>query len=566
MYKVPETADYKEQILPEYKNNPLIEALPMIQTMDEFITSVSCYPAFSKSERNLDASLRLHCVYRILDYFQPLSSHIELEQKISRVIRRGYLYRNPLDPQYNSRINQLNRVLRNSDKNKFQEVESVITAPSSASSFTMIGVSGVGKSTGINSVLNLYPQVILHQDYKGNPLNSFQVTWIKIDCPHAGSLKGLCTDFFIEIDKLLGTNYHAKFPSRRLSEDAMLAEVGLIASNHHLGLLVVDELQDLSTAKSGGAEKVLNFFSKLVSTLGLPVIRIGTNKARSILQGDFRHGRRAVGEGSMYWDRMKFETDEEIELWNFFIQGFFKFQWTQKPIPYDDNIGSILYHESQGVVDIAIKLFMIAQWRAIATGIETISAEIIEKVAQDSLHFVRPMLDALKSGEQRLIDKYSDIRFDYEDEIFQTYKEKLEKDIKRKLEGLRNLQTNSNDIPTILNQIIYNLLELGIPPASAKSLAEYVIATRKSEVNISDLTTEAFKMALQGEVPKAAEKNETSVSKTVKQKRKKNYVSGDLRLILDEAKKMRLPAYEMLKQNSIVKSPVIDFYDYQQAC
>lgn len=290
MYKVPETADYKEQILPEYKNNPLIEALPMIQTMDEFITSVSCYPAFSKSERNLDASLRLHCVDRILDYFQPLSSHIELEQKISRVIRHGYLYRNPLDPQYNSRINQLNKVLRSSDKNKLLELENVITAPSSASGFTMIGVSGVGKSTGIKSVLKLYPQVILHQDYKGNPLNSFQITWIKIDCPHAGSLKGLCTDFFIEIDKLLGTNYHAKFPARRLSEDAMLAEVGLIASNHHLGLLVVDELQDLSTAKSGGAEKVLNFFSKLVSTLGLPVIRIGTNKARAILQGDFRTG------------------------------------------------------------------------------------------------------------------------------------------------------------------------------------------------------------------------------------------------------------------------------------
>lgn len=263
---------------------------------------------------------------------------------------------------------------------------------------------------------------------------------------------------------------------------------------------------------------------------------------------------------------MKFETDEEIALWNFFIQGFFKFQWTRNPIPYDDDIASALYHESQGVIDIAIKLFMIAQWRAIATGVETISVEIVEKVAQDSLHFVRPMLDALKSGEQSLIDKYSDIRFDYEDEIFQTYKEKLEKDIKRKLESLRNLQTSSNDIPTMLNQIIYNLLELGIPPANAKSLAEYVIATRKSEANISELTTEAFKMALQGGVTKTAEKNEINVSKTVKQKRKKSYISGDLRLILDEAKKMRLSGYEMLKQNGIVKSPLADFYDYSEAC
>ena len=45
---------------------------------------------------------------------------------------------------------------------------------------------------------------------------------------------------------------------------------------HCLGLLVIDEIQHLNQAKSGGAEKMLNFFLQLMNTLGLPVVLIGT--------------------------------------------------------------------------------------------------------------------------------------------------------------------------------------------------------------------------------------------------------------------------------------------------
>jgi AAA domain len=563
---IPEIAKYKEQALLEYQGNPLIEALPNILNINEFTKLVSTKPLFATSERDLDASVRLHHIYRVLDYFQPFSAHFELEQKISRVIRRGYLHRNPLNPDYANKLSQINYLLKNSGKNSFDNLGSLIKTPSSATAFTMIGVSGVGKSTGVERILNLYPQVILHREHNGNPLHCFQIPWIKINCPHAGSLKALCTDFFIEVDRLLGTNYHLKFPSQNVSEDTMLAEMGLIAGNHNLGLLAVDELQDLSTSKSGGIDKMLNFFSKLVSQLGLPVIRIGTNKARSIMQGDLRHGRRAVGEGSMFWDRVKLKTEEDEELWHFFIKGFFKFQWTKKPTPYTNDFSLVLYNESQGIFDIALKLFMIAQWRAIATGIETISIEMVEKVAQDSLHFVRPMLDALKSGNQKLIDKYSDIRLDCDDEIFKDFKEKINKSIIKKLQSMRDLQESTEDIPNVLNKVIYNLLELGIPPKNAKSLAEEVIINRKSEVNVAELTTEAYKMALRGEGAKLSESSVKEPVKPEKLKKKKSYIDGDLRFISDEAKKLKLPVYEVLQQNSVIKSPIVDFYKNRKIC
>jgi hypothetical protein len=531
---IPEIAEYKEQALLEYQGNPLIEALPNILNINEFTKLVSAKPLFANSERNLDASVRLHHVYRVLDYFQPFSVHVELEQKISRVIRRGYLHRNPLNPDYAFKLNQINYLLKSTKKNSLNNLCNLVKTPSSATAFTMIGVSGVGKSTGIERILNLYPQVILHREHNGNPLHCFQ-------------------------DRLLGTNYHHKYPSQNINVDTMLAEMGLVAGNHNLGLLAVDEIQDLSTAMSGGVEKMLNFFSTLVSDLGLPVIRIGTTKARSLMEGDFRHGRRAVGEGSMFWDRVQLITEEDEELWHFFVKGFFKFQWTKKPISYSKDFSLVLYNESQGVYDIALKLFMIAQWRAIATGIESISIEMVEKVAQDSLHFVRPMLDALKSGNQKLIEKYSDIRLDYEDEIFKDFKEKINNSILKKLQSIRELQESTDDIPIVLNKVIYNLLDLGIPPQNAKALAEEVIINRKSEANVAELTAEAYKMALRGEGAKLTESSVKETVKPEKLKKKKSYIDGDLRFIFDEAKKLRLPVYEVLQQNSVIKSPFADF-------
>ncbi len=93
-----EVAKYNDQPLVEYKGNPLIEALPLILSKDEFVETVLEYPAFDKSERKLDSWVRLHCVERLARFFQPLERQIDLEQKVSRVLRQGYLARNPLAP------------------------------------------------------------------------------------------------------------------------------------------------------------------------------------------------------------------------------------------------------------------------------------------------------------------------------------------------------------------------------------------------------------------------------------------------------------------------------------
>ncbi len=85
-----------------------------------------------------------------------------------------------------------------------------------------------------------------------------------------------------------------------------------VASNQSLGVLVIDEIQNLSEAKSGGHRKMLNFFVQLINTIGLPVVLVGTYKAMSVLGSEFRQMRRGTGQGDLVWDPMA-----EDEVWQF---------------------------------------------------------------------------------------------------------------------------------------------------------------------------------------------------------------------------------------------------------
>ncbi len=247
MKSEPCEARYLPQVIDEYKGNPLIEALPPIYSSYETAKLLTVDPGYHEGEREFEAKYRFHCISRLFRYFQPLDTHIDIEQRISRAIRQGYVSKNPVTPSYAAGLVQGGEAIR--EKNI-----AAYSTNSTASGFTVIGMSGVGKTTAMEKVLSLYPQTILHTQYKKESLFLTQLVWAKIDCPFDGSLKGLCLSFFAYVDRILGTNYSKKFSSDRMTVDAALPRMAQIAMTHCLGLLVIDEIQHLSQAKSGGSE------------------------------------------------------------------------------------------------------------------------------------------------------------------------------------------------------------------------------------------------------------------------------------------------------------------------
>ncbi len=533
-------ARYIDQKLPEYNTNPLIQALPPILSSEEFIDKVTRTPDFDEQERQLEAHYRFHCIERLSRYFDPQNKTVELQKVINVLIMTGYLARNILTPDYANRSRQIYNAIKDGGGKNLQ---SYVNLPTSASGLTLIGPSGMGKSTNLHNILNLYPQVILHPNY-----SVYQIVWLKVDCPK--TLKGLCTDIFMTIDQLLGTTLFNKFNSSRSSEDYLLAQLAQIAHTHHLGVVVIDEIQNLVTTRRS-RDEILNFLVKLDNIIGIPVIRVGTNEAISILQGNFRNARRNTGEGSVIWDRMI--NDDE---WCFFLEGMWEYKWTKTPVFLSDEIKEVFYEESQGIIDIAVKLYKMLQWRAISIGgKEIITTELLRKVAKDGLYLVKPMLDAIRSGDKEWMIKYKDIAPLDTTEYQNKCRSELESKDLQEIRRLARKQQTYQKVSPKLNYVILELLKLEVEPAKAKECAEQVIVSSDEDADITLLTKKAYTLALQG-----GQVNESLVKANIsKAKLKPKYQGNDIRGIVENAKKEKKFAYDDLKLAGIIKNPVEDF-------
>lgn len=488
-------AFYRDQIIEDYRGNPFVEALPPIYSKEEVIDDIASYPVYSEEDRRLDDSIRIHLISQKLgNIFQPLIRHIELERKISIMIRNGYISRNPINKEYvESYINgykDINKIVYNKQENL-----------QTANSLSIIGMSGLGKTSSINRILNTIPQVIRHTYYKGKDFNIKQVTWIKIDCTYDGSVKGLLIEFFAKIDEILGTNYFDKYGTSKRTTDTLLSIMAQVCRNIGLGLLIIDEIQHLSRTKSGGADKMLNFFTTLVNVVGVPVIMVGTMAAKDILQSDFRMARRNLGsDGNVIWDRLKND-----ESWELLISTLWQYQYTKYHTELTKEISDLLYYESQGIIDIAIKIFSMAQIQAISTGKEEITVDIIKNVVNNSMSAVKPMLLALKSGDIRKIARFKDIcTEDYEDILKDKEKEidlkkrideyreaKRKKKLGKKEEALKKLvklDINKKKAIIAIDNILKNDSSIGVNKLVVEAIKEVdnIRLTDKKEVRFSD--------------------------------------------------------------------------------
>jgi hypothetical protein len=94
-----------------------------------------------------------------------------------------------------------------------------------------------------------------------------------------------------------------------------------------------------------------------------------------------------------------------------FTNTLWKLQYLQKRNPIlSDEIRDTWFDLSQGILDIVVKIFILAQLRALATGAETITVELLKRVYEDELKLVHPMLSALRSGIPERIAQFSAIK------------------------------------------------------------------------------------------------------------------------------------------------------------
>lgn len=546
-----EEAEYKEQKLSEYSENPFIEALPPIFSEDDVMDRFMVTPRITRQDKQSATNIRYHVLKRIKNFIQPLPIHFEVERRLSTLIRRGYLARNPLDKTFLERIRVLHQLRENEeDAHKYID-ERLNYIRSTADSLSIIGISGIGKTTAIERLLLMYPQVIKHEKYEEQPFNRTQIVWLKIDCPYDGSLSTLCKSFFKAIDDLLGTRYLEKFGYLNRVTSTMLLHMTSLASMYGIGVLVIDEIQHLLHAKND-QEEMLNFFVTLSNTVGIPTVLIGTSKAQQLFKGNFRQARRAASEGSIIWDRM----GEDSEEWEFFLETLWELQCLKTYSELTEDVKKTFYSECQGITSVAVNLFILAQERALydeSNEEERLNVRVLKKTAKEDMKIIQPMLNAIRKNDFRAMYQYEDIMINL-DELMQSHKQNTEYEGRIK----EAMKERKNTLAYKRQELIEGLSgEVGaIGIFDSLTVREIIKVTKKLVENMPIETDyNVLKAQL---IPQLIELNQK-----VKEKKQPTVTSDKVLLLLaarERALKQKKHPYEMLVKDNYIKNPMREFY------
>lgn len=404
-----EPARYKEQSIPAFRGNPWLEALPLMLSREEAKRLMARYPPYDPADRERPAEEREMLAAGLSMLLRhPLGVHVELESRLSRLIRWGYAARNPMDPTFQASVDARGNALEvvGKDENVVINARGVSGLQPAATGLTFLGTTGIGKTVGTEMTLGAYSQIIVHTEYRGRKFLMTQVVHMTLQCPKDGSIRTLCQNFFEAMDALhaplpMQTNYQRDYLPKYPAIQRMIPSMARLAAQHGLGLLVLDEVQDLNPR---GSAAILSFLVQLVNTIGVPVMLVGGVDALPVLMAQFRQARRGATEGDLIVRRA-----EPGQGFRAFCEILWRYQYTRHYTELTEELVQALYDGSQGITQYLVGLFKLSQIRAIATGIERLTPEIVRSVARDSFAQAGPVLRAIARGDKDVLRRMGDV-------------------------------------------------------------------------------------------------------------------------------------------------------------
>ncbi len=408
------TSQSHDSDLPEYEGNAFISCLPPISEEVDIYRDLDRPPIYSETDRKRHPAQRQHCVMRLADYSQPTAAAIGLGMALDLALRRGYIGRNPGTTDF---IRSIQRMADSEQKVRkgvaFYDLKLADRSDTSVG-FAVLGIPGSGKTHTIKRTCARYPQVVRHEQ----PCLIHQIVWLRVECPPTGSAKSLCLYFFEQVDLALRrfgveTEYSRQYQRQTL--DVMLAGMSRIATIHAIGVIIVDEIQNVKRINHDVHASALNFLVTLRNSIGIPVIVVGTMGALPLLRRTFHDARRSDGIG-MFFERLP-SGPREVGFgpeFRTFLERLWQWQWTAEHTELDDAILRAMYDESQGIIDLVLKLFMAVQLRVISVASrrrlpETITPDLIRNVAAQRFRIVQPFVKALRENDIQKLAGFEDL-------------------------------------------------------------------------------------------------------------------------------------------------------------
>lgn len=376
-------AIYTPSAIPEYQGNPFIECLPPLRTEDEFISYAARIPQVNEAERGLPTETRLHFLKRLGTIRLPTAQMLSVHEFLEVELRAGYKSKDP-------RLTSARQAMY---AQGLPPSHSICDSPAC---LLITGLSGTGKTTVIETPLQLYPVAVIHEGVTPGISRQVQLVWLRVTCPINAGVRGLCLGILQSIDQATGTTYLPEWLKSRCSTDELLQTIYTTIRNLQIGLLVLDEMQHLRSATYKDQMSLLNFLVNL-NAAGTPLVLIGTYAIQGILEKQLRNARRASGVGMVQMPRF----ERESEPWSVLLASLWSCQWVRNPGPLTSEIEEALYDCSLGIWDTVVKVFYAAQRYAVNSGSETVNAKAIRAVYGHEFIVLHKAHKLLRSGRLR---------------------------------------------------------------------------------------------------------------------------------------------------------------------
>ena len=335
--------------------------LPEMKSGNELISALSIIPEYDETICQQNQAVRLMALSDLYQIYIPSQMSLEIYSKLYLALLRSM----------QKKGTQM-AIKQRYENYKAIQQQSYSGILGGSDSFTIIGTSGIGKSSAISRAISLITENRIIETEK--PYTKI-IPCLIVQCPFDSSVKGLLLEILRKVDEELGTDHYIHaVKSRTSTTDMLIGAVSSIALNN-IGMLVVDEIQNVVNSKNG--KSLIGALTQLINNSGISICMVGTPESTVFFESAMQLARRSVG--------LQYTTMNYDEYFQSFCKVIFKYQFLKNYTEITAAITEWLYEHSAGVVSVVISLIHDAQEIAILTGKEVLNLETLNEAYQQRL-------------------------------------------------------------------------------------------------------------------------------------------------------------------------------------
>lgn len=354
----------------------ILTYLPEMKSGKELASDMAVLPEYNDSIRFENQAVRLMGLSDLYRLYIPSAMSLEIYSKLYLALLRSL--------QKKGTKIAVRQQYENFRAIKQQEYGGVMGG---SDSFTIIGTSGIGKSSAISRAINLITE---------NRIIEIEKPYLKIvpcvvvQCPFDSSVKGMLLEILRKVDEMLETRYYENAIRARATTDMLIGAVSQVALNH-IGLLVVDEIQNVVNSKNG--KNLIGSLTQLINNSGISICMVGTPESTVFFESAMQLARRSLG---LSYSVMEYGA-EFIGI----CKVLYSYQYVQQRTEITDAIMLWLYEHSAGVLSVVVSLIHDAQEIAILSGKEILNLETLNEAYQKRLSLLHDYIQPTITHNQQ---------------------------------------------------------------------------------------------------------------------------------------------------------------------